>query len=233
MTNRVYFEDLDEKTRDEHIERSICLCAMEFYKLNLFREHKYYLDLEVDISIETALRFDLGYASDSHGELIKHLNKMGFSKQDLAKSSLFKVGEKGELCEVFQDRLVIPIRDEYGNYIGFCGYSKDKQPKHLISSHSPAFDSKEHLFGLNFACEFDSLILCENYFGVIRMANNGVNNAVATFGTTFLTNSQVDLLKRHAEKVYIDPISDDLGMRFAAHALDLLRKNDISASIID
>lgn len=92
MTNRVYFEDLDEKTRDEHIERSICLCAMEFYKLNLFREHKYYLDLEVDISIETALRFDLGYASDSNGELIKHLNKMGFSKQDLAKSSLFKVG---------------------------------------------------------------------------------------------------------------------------------------------
>jgi len=234
--NTAYFENYSKVTKEKAIERQICRQAANFYQQKLFSNDgshalHYHLELEYEISVENALDFEIGFAPEKEGELTEYLIEKGFLEQDLAKSSLFEFDENKGLQEVFQNRLVVPIRDEYGNYIGFCGRTfEENKPKHLISSNSPAFSNKDHLFGLNFAYDQEQLILCEGYMDVIKLAEEDIA-AVSTFGT-LLSCEQVALLKKYTNKVFVNFEGDAAGARFCAHALELLIEAGLSVDII-
>lgn len=233
---KLYFEDYSNVTKEKSIDRQICRQAADFYQQKLFSGEgyhalHYWLELEYEISVKTALDFGIGFAPKESGELTEYLMEKGFSEQDLAKSSLFKVHETNGLQEVFQNRLMVPIRDEYGNYIGFCGRTfEGNKPKHLISSSSPAFSNKEHLFGLNFAYDQEQLILCEGYMDVIKLAEEGIA-AVSTFGT-FLSCEQAALLKKYTNKVFVNFEGDEAGAHFVANALAFLKQVGLDVDII-
>ena len=234
---RVYFEDYSNITKEKSIERKICRLAANFYRQKLFSNEgnyalDYHLDLTHNISADAILDFKIGFAPESSSELIEYLQNRGFSTQELSRSSLFNIDENENLQGVFQNRLMFPIQDEYGNYIGFCGRSIDEKAivKHIISSKSPAFDPKEHLYGLNSAQGFDKLILCESYFDVVKLTDIGLENTVAAF-CTFLSLEQANLLKKHTDKVLLYFDDDELGARFAAHAMSMLEKVGVPTGI--
>lgn len=234
--NTAYFEDYSKVTREKAIERQICRQATDFYQQKLFSNDgshalHYQLELEYEISIKTALDFEIGFAPKKAGELTEYLIEKGFSEQDLAKSSLFEFDANKGLQEAFQNRLMVPIRDEYGNYIGFCGRTfEENKPKHLISSNSPAFSNKDHLFGLNFAYDQEQLILCEGYMDVIKLAEEGIA-AVSTFGT-LLSQRQAELLKKFTNKVFVSFEGDKAGMNYVTRALELLGQVGLFVDII-
>lgn len=181
--------------------------------------------------------FGLGYAPDSYSMLRDHLKSKGFTEKEMQDAFLCKKSEKtSQYYDVFRDRLIIPIIDTSGNIVAFGGrrIEDDKSPqKYINSSDTAAFKKSKTLFAMNFArhhCE-EKLILCEGYLDVISMHAAGVENAVATLGTS-VTSEHARMLKRYTKKVVLAYDSDPPGQAATERALRIMAEVDLDASVL-
>jgi DNA primase len=124
----------------------------------------------------------------------------------------------------FRDRIVFPIRNVKGEYIGFGGRVLDKgEPKYLNSPETPVFSKGRELYGL-----FEArtpirvagyALVTEGYMDVVALAQLGFANAVATLGTA-CTPDHVQKLFRFTDAVVFSFDGDSAGRRAARKALD-------------
>ncbi|MBQ9624686.1 MAG: DNA primase, partial [Clostridia bacterium] len=162
-------------------------------------------------------RFGIGYAKGDGG-LLKHLNKLGFTEEEMLESCLAKKDKTGKLREFFFERLMFPIIDVYGNFIAFGGrVIGEGEPKYLNSSDSEFYNKKRHLYGLNIVKKQKTasrLILVEGYMDVVAVSSYGLQGAVASLGTAF-TKEQCMLIKRFTQNVFIAYDGDKAGQNAA------------------
>ncbi len=155
------------------------------------------------VSETIAKEFGLGFATAEWRHLSELFRQTGQLVPAEA-AGLIAQSAKGP-CDVFRNRLVIPIRSVQGRTIGFGGRALgvNQSPKYLNSKESQLYSKSATLFGLDVAKEAirkaASALVCEGYFDALALHQAGFGNSVALCGTA-LTASHLELLRRHGVK---------------------------------
>ena len=143
-------------------------------------------------------------------------------------SGLCKEREDGTLYDFYRGRVIFPIRDVTGRYIGFGGRTlktDKKVPKYVNSPESPLYDKSRALYGIHMArnaiVREDRSILVEGYTDVMAMRQAGVEHVVASSGTA-LTVEQVRLLRRFSKRMTMLFDGDPAGLRAAIRGVDIV-----------
>ncbi|MEJ6020088.1 DNA primase [Corynebacterium sp. H113] len=150
---------------------------------------------------EHAKQFGCGYAPAGWDTLTKHLQRLGFSFDELEKAGLCKMGRQGPI-DRFHRRLLWPIRNMSGDVIGFGArklFDDDKLGKYMNTPETMLYKKSKVLFGLDLAkrhiAEGHQAVIVEGYTDVMAMHAAGVPTAVASCGTAF-GDEHLQLLRR-------------------------------------
>ncbi|MDP2173288.1 MAG: DNA primase [Candidatus Cloacimonadaceae bacterium] len=209
-----------ESTKRDQLLK-IYAATAAFFSENLFKHGEQVLKYLFDRSItsETAKTLGIGYALNSEKALLNHLMKEGFAVALLKESGLFG-NYSGNLVDMFRDRLMFPIHNNIGEVIAFGGreLSGKDERKYVNSPGTELYTKGKELYGL-FKTKYDIgkagySLVCEGYFDFLRLFETGFTNAVATLGTA-LTEDQIYLLNRYAQRVNMLYDGDDAGIRNA------------------
>ncbi len=188
------------------------------------------------LSDEIIKRFGLGYCLDEWTNFTDHARKNGYSDIVLEKTGLtiFKesgdkeTGDKKRAYDRFRGRVMFPIYSISGRVLGFSGrvLSSEKQAaKYVNSPDSDIYNKSRILYGLFQArsaiSKVDKCYLVEGNVDVISMHQSGVENTVASCGTS-LTTEQIRLIKRYTPNVTVLYDGDSAGIKAALRAVNLL-----------
>jgi DNA primase len=184
------------------------------------------------INIETAKRWQIGYAPNSWDSLVRWATTAGFVKEELIESGLVKLREEGNprsrFYDRFRDRLMFPIHNDFGEVVAFSGRILDpKAPggKYVNSPETPLFSKGNLLFGLHQSkrsiANARQAIVLEGQLDLITTFEAGIQNVVAPQGTA-LTARHAALLRRFAEEVILFFDADEAGQKAAERALEVL-----------
>ncbi len=171
------------------------------------------------ISQEICEEWGIGCAPAFPDALWKHLKTLGFRSEELAASSLVNQG-RDRVYDFFQNRLIIPIRDEQSRIIAFTGRSLgDELPKYKNSR----FEKGSFLFGLDRARngirQKSRAIIVEGHFDALQMWNHGLNETVACQGTA-LTHDHLRKLSAFTRQIILIFDGDRAGHKAALKTLD-------------
>ena len=189
---------------------------------------------ERGLSAATIRRFGLGYAPDAFHAMRDHLRGLGYSEEEMLASGLVKRSEKGNLYDVFRNRVMVPIFDLRGNVIAFGGRNMGpEKPKYINSPETMVYKKSRTLFALNVAKKSTSkrFILCEGYMDVISMHEAGFDTAVCACGTA-LTAEQVKLLSEYAEETVLCYDSDEAGQKATERSLHLFENSPVKVTVL-
>ena len=181
---------------------------------------------ERGISGQTAKNFKIGFADFNQNELLKVLQSK-FSEKEILESGNFLKNEKG-FYPFLRNRVTFPIFNSTGKTIGFGGrVTDDSMPKYLNSKDSKFFNKTRELYGFNNAKKdhkTEDFIVTEGYMDVVMLSEYGINNAVASLGTTFSQN-HMNLMFKLRRKITFCFDSDEAGLKAAWRALQISLKN--------
>jgi len=175
------------------------------------------------ITGETAKRFLIGFAPDAWDALKVAALKAGYGDRELLTGGLLAVNEeKGRNYDKFRDRVIFPVRNNFGKIIAFGGRAlgDGPGPKYLNSPETPLFKKGENLYLLDAARDAirreGRVLVVEGYFDAVTLHQSGFVNAVATLGTA-LTREHAFVLKRYTPEVVLlydaDPAGQDAAVR--------------------
>jgi DNA primase len=176
---------------------------------------------------ESIDKFQIGYALNSWEFVSKLLTKRGFSPEIMEKAGLIIHREKdGSYFDRFRDRIMFPISDRNGSTIAFSGRSLGaEEPKYLNSPETAIFNKSKILYNFHLARpsikKLQQVILFEGFADVIAADRSGVENGVASMGTS-LTEPHIALIRRNVETVTICYDSDNAGIEAAYRAAAML-----------
>lgn len=175
---------------------------------------------------DTLRHFGLGFAPDAWRTLADAGAEKHVSADVLEASGLCKRGDRGDLYDIFRNRVMFPIRDIAGNVVAFGGRDLGDSPAKYINSPETAVYKKSRvLYGLYEAREAlrheKYAILVEGYFDLIRCFDAGIENVVATCGTA-LTEGQAQLIRRYVPEVVVVYDGDSAGIKAAMKAAGIL-----------
>lgn len=164
-----------------------------------------YLVNERKISQKIIDEYQIGYSQINENKnylqkTLQEINPNEYRPALLNKSGLVFLNNKDEYCDFFYDRIIIPIKNENGRVVGFSGRTtnKNEKIKYINTKSTDIFKKEEILFNYyNFdKSKFDEIIIVEGYMDVFAFKKLGINNVVATMGTSF-TNYHVNLIKKY------------------------------------
>jgi DNA primase len=184
------------------------------------------------INIETAKRWQIGYAPNTWDSLVQWAAAAGFTREELVESGLVKLREEGNprsrTYDRFRDRLMFPINNDFGEVVAFSGRVLDpkaKGGKYVNSPETLLFSKGNLLFGLHqskrFIANARQAIVLEGQLDLITTFEAGIQNVVAPQGTA-LTARHAALLHRFADAVVLFFDADAAGQRAAERALEVL-----------
>ena len=184
-------------------------------------------------------KFHLGYNPDSaHWDAFtEHAKKNGYLEELLEQIGLSIKGSKG-LYDRYHGRVMFPIHSLTGRVIGFGGrilVNDKKSPKYQNSPESEIYDKKQTLYGIYFAknaiAKQDECILVEGYFDVLRMHQIGIENVVASSGTS-LTMEQIRLVKRYTKNITMLYDGDAAGIHAALRGTDMILSEGMNVRVV-
>lgn len=181
------------------------------------------------LSDEVIKNFGLGYCLDEWSNFTDHARKNGYSDAVLEKTGLTIFKEESKKAyDRFRGRVMFPIYSISGRVLGFSGrvLSSEKQAaKYVNSPDSDIYNKSRILYGLYQArsaiSKTNKCYLVEGNIDVISMHQSGVENTVASCGTS-LTTEQIRLIKRYTPNVTVLYDGDSAGIKAALRAVNLL-----------
>lgn len=208
--------------------------AVKYYQNNInsvLGENAIFYLQERKIDRETIKKFELGVSISKQPLTPFLLNQ--YDLNTLIDLGLTSTSEK----DVFNDRIMIPIHDLYGNPIGFGAriYQTKDSSKYINTKATKIFDKGNILYNYHRAhqnlSKEDSIIIMEGYFDVIRASTIGVNHCVAPMGTS-LTKNHIQILKKITKHVILCFDGDEAGKMATVHAIPLLEEAGLDTKII-
>lgn len=182
--------------------------------------------------------FGLGYSLDVWDNFTKHARSSGYSDNVLQKTGLTIFKDDGKCYDRFKGRVMFPIYSVSGRVLGFSGriLSKEKQAAKYVNSPDSEIYNKSHiLYGLyqakNAIAKQDKVYLVEGNIDVISMYQSGVENTVASCGTS-LTVEQVRLMRRYTKNVTVLYDGDKAGIKAAFRAVNMLFEEGLHVRVV-
>lgn len=193
------------------------------------------------ISAEIAKSWQLGYAPDSWDALLDHLRGARFSDTEIALSGLASSKDDepgGRIYSRFRDRVMFPIRNDYGEVIAFSGRilnPEAKGGKYVNSPETPLFTKGRVLYGLDKTkrdlIDKNTAIVCEGQLDLISAYEAGIRHVIAPQGTAF-TPDQARLLRRFVETVLLCFDSDSAGRKATSSSLPSLLSQGLTVKVV-
>lgn len=183
-------------------------------------------------------RFHLGYALDKRDDLLSAAKSAGYNEKYLVDTGLCGKSERGTLYDRFKARVIYPVFTISGKVVAFGGrtLSSSKEiAKYINSPESLIYSKSRELYGLYQAKQSivkkDKCILVEGYMDVISMHQQGIENVVASSGTS-LTQGQIRLIHRFTENVTVIYDSDPAGIKASLRGIDLLLAEGLNIKVL-
>ena len=178
--------------------------------------------------------FGIGYAEHEWNGLSIHLEKNGFTQDEILRSGLVVTKEptgqsrpqRYPYYDRFRDRIMFPISNSRDRIVGFGGRTLNDQgtPKYLNSPETSFFFKGRMLYGLGqarkTASQLDRIFLVEGYFDVMALSQSGIHHVVAPLGTA-MTLDHVQTIRRLAKTVVLLFDGDAAGVNAVLRTLDL------------
>ncbi len=180
------------------------------------------------ISDSAIEKFGLGYCPSGKDTFTRTALDAGYKLEYLTATGLTIQREDGSLYDRFSDRIIFPIHSVSGNVIGFGGRimsSEKKTAKYLNSPESEIYHKSDTLYGIYFArnaiSKRDNCILVEGYTDVMSMHSSGIENVVASSGTS-LTKEQIALISRFTKNVTVIYDGDSAGIKASLRGINMI-----------
>ena len=189
------------------------------------------------LDLTTIEKFGLGYCPEKWDSLTQSALSSGYKKEYLVKTGLTIESEKG-LFDRFRARVIFPIRDIAGKIIAFGGRimtNDKKSAKYLNSPESEIYHKSRTLYGIYFAkksiVQHNRCYLVEGYLDVISFHRKGIENTVASSGTS-LTIEQIRLIRRLTPNVTIIYDGDAAGIKASLRGIDLVLEEGLNVRVV-
>lgn len=183
-------------------------------------------------------KFQLGYSMQAYDALSTAALKQGYSRDYLMETGLCYQRDNGQLNDKFRGRVMYPVHTISGKTVAFGGRilgNSDKAAKYMNSPESEIYKKKNELYGLYQAKksigEKQLCYLVEGYMDVIAMHQSGVENVVASSGTS-LTEEQIRLLHRFTNNITVLYDGDSAGIKATLRSIDLLLKEGMNIKML-
>ena len=187
----------------------------------------------------TIRKFGLGFCSARGDALTQAALAAGYKEEFLVSTGLaIKRESDGRLYDRFRDRVMFPVHNILGRVVAFGGRTlrTDKSvAKYQNSPESEIYSKKRELYGLYFAKKAiqqqDFAIMVEGYTDVISMHQAGVENVVASSGTS-LTTEQIQLLHRFTRNITVIYDGDSAGIHASLRGIDMILKEGMNVRVV-
>lgn len=183
-------------------------------------------------------KFQLGYCPDNGHSTADAAIAKGFNKELLVKTGLCYQKEDGTLRDRFWGRVIFPVHSLSGKVVAFGGRimkSDPKAAKYVNSPESIIYSKSNELYGLYFAKQAitrkDRCFLVEGYADVISMVQAGIENVVASSGTS-LTKGQIRLIHRFTNNITVLYDGDKAGIKASLRGIDMLLAEGMNVKVL-
>ncbi|MBI1780918.1 MAG: DNA primase [Sphingobacteriales bacterium] len=186
---------------------------------------------------ETIKKFHLGYCSEERDAFAQQAIKNQFNAELLVKSGLV-VQRDERLIDNYRGRVIFPIQNTTGKIIGFGARiikSNDRAPKYINTPENEIYIKSKILYGSYLARQAidknDECLLVEGYTDVVSLHQAGIENVVASGGTS-LTPDQLRLIKKYTNNLTIVYDGDAAGVKAAMRGLDLALEEGLNVKLV-
>ena len=229
--------ELTDEEKQAQSERDF---ALKNFEDNLFNTDEgrsvglsYFYEREFTDS--TIKKFHLGYSMEGRSELYNAIKKNGYNPTYAIESGLCIKGEHG-VYDRFKGRVMFPVLNIAGKVIAFGGRTLKKDPaKYVNSPESIIYKKKNELYGLYQAKQAivkkDKCFLVEGYTDVLSMHQAGIENVVASSGTS-LTEGQIRLIHRFTDNITVLYDGDSAGIKASLRGIDLLLAEGLNVKVL-
>lgn len=185
----------------------------------------------------TIAKFQIGYSPQERDAFTKEALKNQYSADLLRKSGLSTLRDEN-LVDNYRGRIIFPIHNQSGKIIGFGARiigSSDRAPKYINTPENELYIKSRILYGSYFARQpidkLDECFLVEGYTDVTAMHQAGIENVVASGGTS-LTPDQLRLVKKYTNNLTIIYDGDAAGVKAALRGLDLAIEEGLNVHLV-
>lgn len=239
-------EITDEELQAQNEKDSLYLLldfAKDYYQKQLFESEE---GRSIGLSyfkergfMENTLKtFDLGYSPDGWNTFTEHAIKKGYTIEMLEKAGLSIIKEGKDPIDRFRGRVMFPIHSVSGKPIAFGARilkSDPKAPKYLNSPETPVYHKSYVLYGISHAKKAirveDVCLLVEGYTDVVSMHQAGIENVVASSGTS-LTREQIQLVRRFTNNITVLYDGDAAGIKASLRGIDLILEEGLDVKVV-
>ncbi len=183
-------------------------------------------------------KFQIGYNPDARDKLTKELLANQFNKELLPKTGLVSLRNGEELVDNYRGRIIFPIHGNTGKVIGFGARvigKSDRGPKYINTPENEVYSKSKILYGSYFARtaidKADECLLVEGYTDVVSLHQAGIENVVASGGTS-LTSDQLRLIKKYTNNLTIIYDGDSAGVKAALRGLDMALEESLNVRLV-
>ena len=202
---------------------------------------------ERDLKDDIISKFQLGYSLEEKNSFTNTAIKNGYSPKYLAKTGMSILSNRyvegneikgNDLFDRYAGRVMFPIHDDGGRVVAFGGRSltKDKKiAKYINSPETEIYNKSKILYGLwlgkKTIQEKDACYLVEGYMDVIAMHQAGIENVVASSGTS-LTVDQIKSIHRFTKNIVVLYDGDEAGQKASSRAIPLLLEEGMNVKLL-
>lgn len=202
---------------------------------------------ERDLKDDIISKFQLGYSLEEKNSFTNTAIKNGYTPKYLAKTGMSILSNRyvegneikgSDLFDRYAGRVMFPIHDDGGRVVAFGGrtLTKDKKiAKYINSPETEIYNKSKILYGLwlgkKTIQEKDTCFLVEGYMDVIAMHQAGIENVVASSGTS-LTVDQIKSIHRFTKNIVVLYDGDEAGQKASSRAIPLLLEEGMNVKLL-
>jgi DNA primase len=186
---------------------------------------------------EILRKFGIGYNPDKRDAFATAAFKQQYNRELTQKAGLIAF-RNNEWVDNYRDRIIFPVHNPSGKVIGFGARlirKNDKAPKYINTPENELYIKSRILYGMYFARQavdkFDECLLVEGYTDVLSLHQAGVENVVASGGTS-LTTEQLRLVKKFTKNLTIIYDGDGAGIKAALRGLDMALEEGLNVKLV-
>lgn len=216
--------------------------AQQFFTKNLFETDE---GREIGLSYlkergfreDVIRKFQLGYNPEARDRFTKAALNGQYNKELLLKTGLI-AERNGQLVDNYRGRIIFPVHNNSGKVLGFGARvltSNEKAPKYINTPENEIYVKSKVLYGSHLARKAidqkDECLLVEGYTDVISLHQAGIENVVASGGTS-LTQDQLRIIKKYTKNLIIVYDGDPAGVKAALRGLDLALEEGLHVKLV-
>ncbi len=183
-------------------------------------------------------KFQLGYCLNQHDAFAREATQRGYKAEYLTRTGLCYTRDDGTLRDRFWGRVIFPVHTLSGKVVAFGGRvlkTDAKTAKYVNSPESEIYHKSNELYGIYFAKQAivrqDRCFLVEGYTDVISMHQSGIENVVASSGTS-LTQGQIRLIHRFTNNITVLYDGDMAGIKASLRGIDMLLEEGMNIKVV-